>query len=96
MAEGAAFVLLEIIEVLAQSTLGTMVDLLGLSDRLLSSLSFVSTGGGLLGIGVALAVIAVVGLLLAKFFLGSVKTLMKLAFVAIMLLAMILLGYSFL
>jgi|WetSurMetagenome_2_1015567.scaffolds.fasta_scaffold1272136_2 hypothetical protein len=96
MAEGAAFVILDMLANLFQSTLGTAIDMLGLSGRLISALSFVSSDGGITGIGVALVIIAVVGYLLAKFFLGSVKTLMKLAFVAMILLALILLGYSFL
>ncbi|MFH0956653.1 MAG: hypothetical protein V1813_02200 [Candidatus Aenigmatarchaeota archaeon] len=96
MAEGAAYVLLDIIKMMAESTVGTMVNLLGMAERLLSALSFLTTGGGLLGIGVALAVIAVVGFLTAKFLLGSVKTLMKLAFVGILIIGLIILGYSLL
>ena len=85
MAEGAAYVLLDIIGLLVQSTVGTMLDLLGLSGKLLGSLSFLSSGGGLVGIGVAMLIISVVGFLVAKFLLGSVKTLMKLAFAAVLL-----------
>jgi hypothetical protein len=96
MAEGAAYVILEMLGLLVQSTVGTMLDLLGLSEKLLGSLSFLSSGGGLLGIGIALLIISVVGFFVAKFFLGSVKTLMKLSFVVILLLGLILLGYSLL
>jgi hypothetical protein len=96
MAEGAAFVLLDILATLFQSTVGTMADLLGLSERLLSALSFLSSEGGMVGIGVALLIIAVVGFLLAKFFLGSVKTLVKLSFVGLVIVALLLLGYSLL
>jgi hypothetical protein len=94
MAEGAAFVLLDILATLFQSTVGTMVDLLGLSERLLSAISFLSSDGGMIGIGVALLIIAAVGYLIAKFLLGSVKTLIKLAFVAIIIVGLLLLGYS--
>lgn len=94
MAEGAAFVILDIIEFLARSTVGTMLDLLGLSGRLLESLSFLSSAGGLLGIGLALLIISGAGFLVAKFLLGSVKTLVKLAFVGIVIVALLLLGFS--
>jgi hypothetical protein len=96
MAEGAAYVILQMLGLLAQSTVGTVLDLLKLSENLLTSLSFLSSGGGLLGIGFAMLIISVVGFLLAKFILGSVKTLMKLAFAAILLVGIILLGYSLL
>lgn len=94
MAESTVSVLFAILGNLINSTLDTMGDMLGLSWNLLGSLSIVSAQGGITGIGVVLLIISVVGFLLAKFFLGSVKTLMKLAFVAVVIIALLIIGYS--
>ncbi len=93
-AEGPIFVILDMISLLIENTVGTMMSLLGLSGDLMGSLSLVMSSGGLLGMVVAFAVLLLVGFFLLKIFFGSVKTVAMLALAGVLLLVFILVGLS--
>ena len=77
MADAPLDIILDMISLLLQNTLNTLSSIFGLLMQLLGSLSAVS-GTGTLGIFLAFAVLAVVGIFLAKFFIGFPKGWQKL------------------
>jgi lipopolysaccharide export LptBFGC system permease protein LptF len=94
MAEGALYVILEMITLLIQNSVGTVMSILGLSGDLVTSLSPVSQSGGLLGLLIVFGIVFVVGYFLMKFFMGSVKSVVMLLFGGVLLVLFIVLGLS--
>ena len=94
MADAPLMVILQMVTLLIENTFSTLFSMLGLSGDLLSSLSLVASGGGLLGLIVAFVVILVAGFFLVKLFFGSAKTIAMLVFVGALILAFIVFGLS--
>lgn len=93
MAEGSIFVILEMIQLVIVNAINTLADLFGMAVRLLSSLLLVSAVGGTLGIVLAVITLSVVGYFLAKFFMGSMKTIILLVFAVFMIIIFLVWGY---
>ncbi len=94
MAEGAIYVILEMISLMIENSIGTLLSLLGLSGDLMTSLSFVSQNGGMFGLFVVFGLIFIIGFFLLKFFMGSVKTVFMLIFAGVLIVAFLLVGMS--
>ncbi len=94
MAEGPLFIILEMIQLLLENVLGTMLSLFGLLGELLGSLLVVIGVGGTLGLFLAVAILAVVGFFMAKFFFGSMKTVALLVMAGFLIIAFLLWGFS--
>ncbi len=94
MAEGPLFVILDMIQLVIGNAISTLIELLGLVGRLLSSLLLVSAVGGMLGIVLAAIILGVVGFFLVKFFMGSMKTIIVLVSVVFLIIAFLVWGYS--
>ena len=94
MAEGPLFVILEMIQLVLGNAVSTLVDLFGIAARLLGSLLLVSAAGGTLGFVLAVIVLAIAGFFLAKFFIGSVKTIILLAVAFLLIVLLLVWGYS--
>jgi hypothetical protein len=94
MTGGPLIIILEMILLVIENVLGTMFSLLGLLGQLIGSLLLVSYAGGSLGIFLAFAVLALAGFFLAKFFFGSVKTVILLIIAGFFVLVFIVWGLS--
>jgi hypothetical protein len=94
MAEGPLFVILDMIQLVIGNAITTLLDLLGMAGRLLSSLLLVSAVGGPLGIVIAVITLGVVGFFLVKFFMGSMKTIIVLVFIVFLIIVFLVWGYS--
>jgi hypothetical protein len=92
MTEGPLIIILDMIMLVIQNVLGTLSSLMGMLGELLGSLFVVAGVGGTLGIFLAFIIIALVGFFLAKFFFGSVKTVLLLIVVGFLILVFILFG----
>jgi len=92
MAESPVAVILEMISFLVQNTAKTMGGIIGLFGDLLGSLGVVSEVGGPLGFGLSVAILAVVGLFIAKILFGGGKKLIILIPVGIILVYLLVLG----
>ncbi|UCD02918.1 MAG: hypothetical protein JSV63_04005 [Candidatus Aenigmatarchaeota archaeon] len=95
MAEGPIYVILDMITVVIQNTIGTVFSLFGLSGNLLESLSLVSAAGGGLGLAIVLIIIAGVGFFVVKFLLRSMKLIGILVLAGLGILAFIFVGSAF-
>jgi hypothetical protein len=95
MAEGPLYVILDMITLILDNTIGTLLRLLGMSGNLMESLSLVSSVGGGLGLLIVLAVIFVVGFFVFKFLLRSMKTIGMLILALLAVLALLFIGSSF-
>ena len=94
MAEGPLFIILEMIQLLLDNVLNTMLSLFGLLAELLGSLLVVIGVGGALGMFLAVIILAVVGFFMAKFFFGSMKTVVLLVVAGFLIIAFLLWGFS--
>jgi hypothetical protein len=94
MAEGPLFVILDMIQLVLGNAVSTLIDLFGMAGRLLGSLLLVSAVGGTLGIVLAVIVLAVAGFFLAKFFMGSMRTIILLIVSVFLIMLFLLWGYS--
>ncbi len=94
MTEGPLIIILKMIMVVIENVLGTMLSLLGMLGQLLGSLFVVSAVGGTLGIFLAFAIFSIVGFFLAKFFFGSVKTVILLIIAGFLILIFLVWGFS--
>jgi hypothetical protein len=94
MAEGPVFIILRMIAYLIQSAMDTLLGILRLLWELISSLALVSAVGGTLGVLLAVVIFAVVGFLIARFFLGSMKSIIVLLGAGLLILLFILYGLA--
>jgi hypothetical protein len=92
MAESPLLVIIEMINVLIENTLGTMLRMLGLSGDLANSLFSLSSGGGGLAVALAFLILGAVIFFIAKFFFGSLKTVVKLIVVGLVIVAVLIIG----
>ena len=93
MAEPAAWVLYEMISLIIDNTIGTLVSLVVLFSQLLESIGL-DMGSGLAGLLLGLIILGVVGFLLAKFVFSSGKTIIMLIGIGAILLFIIYLGMA--
>lgn len=94
MTEGPLIIILRMILVVIENALGTMLSLFGMLGQLLGSLFVVAGVGGTLGIFLAFVILALVVFFIAKFFFGSVKTVILLVIAGFLILVFILWGFS--
>ena len=87
-------VILDMITLLLENTIGTFMSMLGLSGDLLSSLSAMTSAGGFLGLVLAFVVLLVAGFFLVKLFFGSAKTIALLIFIGVLIVVFIVFGLS--
>ncbi len=92
MVEGPIYVIIDMIKLLLENTIGTIFGLLGLSGDLLSSLSVVSSVGGGLGLVIVLVILFAAGFFVVKFLLGSMKTAAFLILAGLAILAFLFIG----
>lgn len=95
MAEGPIYVILDMIVLVMQNTLGTIFGILGLSGNLLDSLAAVTSAGGGLGLIIVLVIIFAVGFFVVKFMFGSMKTIGILILLGLGILAFLFMGSAF-
>ena len=93
MADPAAWIMYEMVRLIINNTVGTMVGLLRLFAQLTSSLSIVM-GSGIGGLVIGLILLGIIGFLLVKFVFSSGKTIMIMIFAGLVLLFLIYLGSS--
>ncbi len=86
------YIIMQMISLLVENGLSTLVSLGNLFGRLLYVLGFITKVGGGIGLAVSVIVLAAVGIFFAKFVLSSGKQLIILGTVALLL--MILLSLS--
>jgi len=91
MAEPAAWLLYDMIALVIQNTIGTVISLMALFVRFLDSIGFVM-GSGFGGFVLGFLVLGVAGFLLAKFVFSSGKTVFALIAIGMVLLVIIYLG----
>ncbi len=95
MAEGPIYVILDMIVLVMQNTLGTIFGILGLSGNLMESLAAVTSAGGGLGLLIVLVIIFAAGFFVVKFLLGSMKTMAILILLGLAILAFLFVGSAF-
>jgi hypothetical protein len=95
MAEGPVQIILEMVKLLIENTIGTGLRLIGLSGDMFSSISVITSAGGGMGTLVILILIFFVGALVVKFLLGSMKMLAILILAGLGLLALLFVGSAF-
>jgi hypothetical protein len=93
MADAPINIILEMIKLFIANTINTMQSLLRLMIDLIGSMFAVSMIGGYLGIFLAVIVLSVVGVVLVKFFFGSVKNVVLLLIVVLVIVVFLILGY---
>ncbi len=92
MAEGTIFIILEMIMLVIENSVGTLLSLFGMSGSLMESLSVISNVGGGLGLMIVLVVIGAVGFFVVKFVLGTMKTLAMLTLAVLGIVAFLFIG----
>lgn len=92
MPEAPLTIVFEMVATIISNTIGTLGKISGLFGKLLESLGVVSTYGGTIGLVVSVLVLAIVGYFLAKFFLGSGKTIIILTIVGLVLFFLAVMG----
>jgi len=92
MADSQLGIVMEIVNVLIDSTVGGFFRIMGLFGELLGSVGIATEVGGPLGFAVSVILIAVVAFFLVRVFLGSGKRMAILVLVGIILSYVILLG----
>jgi hypothetical protein len=93
MAEPVAWILYEMIALIIENTIGTLISLLRLFSQFTASLGIVM-GSGFSGFVLGFIILGVVCFLLAKFVFSSGKTILILVVAGIVLLFLIYLGAS--
>ncbi len=95
MAEGPIFVMLDMISLILENTIGTILSLMGLGGNLIESLSGVLGVGGGLGLIIVIVILAAVGFFVVKFIFGSMKTIAMLMLGGLAILAFLFIGSAF-
>jgi hypothetical protein len=84
--------LLEMVWMLASNSVTTVLDLMVLFSRLIGELGMVSSSGGIYGTVASIAIIAIVGYMIAKFIMGAEKTIIILIILGLILLWIVVLS----
>ena len=94
MSDAPLNILFEMIVLVMSNVIGTMLKLLGMFGQLVGSLLQVIGVGGGLGLVIGLVILGLVVYFLAKFFFGSMKTVIILAAAGVIVLFLIVWGLS--
>lgn len=84
--------LLEMVWMLASNSVTTILDLMALFSRLIGELGMVSSAGGIYGTVASIAIIAIVGYMIARFIMGAEKTIIILIILGLILLWIVVLS----
>lgn len=92
MPDGPLEIILEMVGVLVESTVNSLIRIINLFGQLLESVGLVAEVGGPLGLLLAVVIVGAVGFFIAKIFLGGGKRLLILLPIGVVVAFLILLG----